>query len=86
MISCGVREPVVIAEEATHLVTDSQRRRQMKRIERSQLPRLQFDGDVEDSVGERKQGDPLQPFPCVLLGRPAERTAGAYGLDPQQDA
>lgn len=86
MVGCGVREPVVVAEETPHLVTDGERRRQMKGIERSQLPRLQVHGNVEHVVGEGKQRDSLQPFPRVLLSGPAERTAGAYGLDPQQDA
>lgn len=82
MIGCGVRKPVVVAEETTHLVTYGQRRRQMEGIERSQLPRLQVHGDVEHVVGEGKQRDSLQPFPRVLFRSPAKRTTGAYGLDP----
>jgi hypothetical protein len=84
MIGSGVREPVVVAEEATNLVTNRERSRQMECIERSQLPRLQVYGNVEHVIGEGEQRDPLQPFPRVLLRSPAESTTGAYGLDPQQ--
>jgi hypothetical protein len=86
MIGCGIRQPMVIAEEATYLVANGECRRQMKRIERSQLPWLQVYCDVEHSVVEGKQRHPLQPFSRVLLRGPAEGTTGAYGLHPQQDA